>query len=115
MRTTLIILAVIAALLGACGGDDSALSAEEREWCSFGDDSVETALRYDTISLAGTEAGINMELVSIFAGELRAGYEADGMGINEAIAAVSDALLDNDDFIAACQAAYAQHVEAGGG
>ena len=105
-------LAIVTALLSGCGGG-SPLSAEEREWCSFADDSRETALRYDVIALAGADAGINMELVSIFAGELRATYEAEGMAANEAIAAVSDALLDNEDFIAACQAAYAQHVDAG--
>lgn len=115
MRTTLTILAVIAALLGACGGDEAALTAEEREWCSFEDDSAEAALRYDVIFLAGSEAGINMELVSIFASELRAGYEADGLGVDESIAAVSDALLDNEDYIAACRAAYEQHVDAGEG
>jgi hypothetical protein len=95
-------------MLPACGGDDSLLTAEEREWCSLGDATEESAYKFDVIFEAGLALRLNMDMVNVFATEARAGYEAEGMSADEAIRAVSDDLAMNKDFAAACKLAYAE-------
>ena len=99
---------------GACGGDDSALTAEEREWCSFADATEESAARYDLIFATGLYLKLDMGLVSDFARNARATYEADGMTPDEAVRAVSAELLENEDYVAACKLAYSDYLASSG-
>ena len=107
MRKALVGLLLASMMLPACSGDDnSLLTAEEREWCSFGDATEESAYRFDLIFETGLALRLDMDMVNIFATEARAAYEAEGMSADEAIRAVSDDLTANSDFVAACKLAY---------
>lgn len=113
MRRAVAFLALASLMLPACGGedaaeDDSLLTAEEREWCSFGDATEESAYRFDVIFEAGLALRLNMDMVNSSATEARANYEADGMSADEAVRAVSDDLTTNEDFVAACKLAYSE-------
>jgi len=95
--------------LCACGGDEDALlTAEEAEWCSFGDASEESAQRFDAIFEAGLALRLDMDLVNALAAEARAEYEAEGLDADAAVRAVSDDMAKNPDFAAACKLAYAE-------
>ena len=99
---------VLSVALAACG-NGSGLTAAERQWCRFTDDSEESAARFDLIFEAGLALGLNMDGINATASALRDEYEAEGMTSNQAIAAVSDVLLEDETYIEACQAAYEQH------
>lgn len=109
-RFTAVLLAASLAI-AACGGDDSVLTADEREWCSLTDASEESALRFDLIFEAGLYLRLNMDLVNAQADEARAGYQDAGMTPDEAVRAVSDELLDSEDYAAACKVAYSDYRE----
>ena len=94
--------------LAACGGG-SGLTAEERAWCSFTDDSSATAERFDLIFEAGILLQLNMDQVNATAAGLRAQYESEGMTPTEAISRVSEELFEMEAFVEACRAAYAEH------
>lgn len=111
MKRTVPILLAAALLLAACSGDsaddgDSLLTAAEREWCSFGDSTEESAMHFDVIFEAGLALNLNMDLVNISATEARAKYEAEGMSPDEAIRAVSDDMANDETFAQACRLAY---------
>lgn len=117
MRKTLAVLILACLALPACGGDDagadagednSLLTAEEREWCSFKDATEESAERFDVIFEAGLALDLNMDLVNISASEARGKYEAEGMSPDEAVSAVSDDMANDATFAAACKLAYSE-------
>lgn len=91
------------------GDPVAALTAAEREWCSFTGASEEDALRFDQIFEAGLALDLKMDVVNAFAAGLREEYEAAGMSPDEAVKAVSNEMLVNADFATACKAAYAQY------
>jgi hypothetical protein len=100
-------------MLPACGGDDagednSLLTAEEREWCSFGDATEESAQHFDVIFEAGLALELNMDGVNFLAADARAKYEAEGMTPDEAVRAVSDDMANDATFAAACKLAYSE-------
>ena len=109
MRKALVGLLLASMMLPACGGDDnSLLTAEEREWCSFGDATEESAKHFDVIFEAGLALSLDMDLINISAAEARAKYEAEGMSPDEAVRAVSDDMANDETFAAACQLAFAE-------
>jgi hypothetical protein len=98
-------------MLPACGGDDtgdddSLLTAEEREWCSFEDATEESAEHFDVIFEAGLALGLNMDLVNYAASDARDNYEAEGMDPDAAVRAVSADMAEDPAFAAACKLAY---------
>jgi hypothetical protein len=105
-RTAALLLAY--ALVVACGGS-SGLTDAEREWCTFSDDSADTAERFDLIFETGLALQLSMDEINATAAALRAQYESEGMSPEDAIARVSQDLFDIDAFVEACQAAYAEH------
>lgn len=111
MRRVLTALIVASLILPACGGDDAAednslLTAAEREWCSLDDATEASALHFDVIFEAGLALELNMDLVNISAAEARAKYEAEGMTPDEAVRAISDDMMNDETFAAACKLAY---------
>lgn len=98
-------LLVLCSLLVSCG-DDGPLTAEEREWCSFGDSSEQSALRFDVIFQAGLGLELPMDEMNAQAAGLVEEYMADGMTRDEAVSRVSDDLLQEETFVAACKAAF---------
>jgi hypothetical protein len=104
-RTAALFLASV--LVVACGGG-SGLTDAEREWCTFSDDSADTAERFDLIFEAGLALQLSMDEVNATAAALRAQYESEGMSPGDAVAQVSQDLFDIDAFVEACQAAYAE-------
>lgn len=94
--------------LAACGGG-SGLTAGERAWCTFTDDSSATAERFDLIFEVGLRLQLNMDQVNATAASLREQYESEGMTPDEAIARVSDELFEMEAFVDACSAAYAEY------
>ena len=99
---------VLSVALVACG-NGSGLTTAEREWCRLTDASEESATRFDLIFEAGLALGLNMDGINATATALRDEYESEGMTSDQAIAKVSEDLLDDETYIEACQAAYAQH------
>jgi hypothetical protein len=109
MRKAIAVLILASLTLPACGGDDDALlTAEEREWCSFGDATEESAMHFDIIFEAGLALSLDMDLVNISASEARAKYEAEGMDADAAVRAVSDDMAKDPTFAAACKLAYSE-------
>lgn len=107
MTTRSIAILLLTCVLGLSGcGDDSGLSAAEREWCSFSAATEDDAHRFDVIFETGLGLGLDMDRINRLATDLRAGYEAEGMDADAAVEAVSDDLMEDTDFIAACQIAY---------
>lgn len=104
-------IALLAAVFGiaSCGGNDSALTPDEREWCGLPDATEESALKFDLIFETGLSLGLDMDSINALADEARAGYEAEGLTADEAVHAVSDGLLENEGYIAACKLAYSDH------
>jgi hypothetical protein len=108
----LVALFILCSVLISCGDDgqstaeDGPLTAAEREWCNLGDSSEETALRFDVIFQAGLALGLPMDELNAQAAGLLEDYMADGMTRDEAVSRVSDDLLDEPTFIAACQEAF---------
>ena len=105
-------LVVLSSILVACGDDDqstpdNALAAEERDWCTLKDGTEESALRFDDIFEAGLLLDLPMDEVNARAVGLLAEYEAQGMSTDEAVRAVSEDLLKDEDFVTACKDAYA--------
>ena len=93
-------------LLVACG-DDGALSSAEREWCSFPDASEDSAVKFDIIFEAGLGLGLQMDALNAQAAVMTEENVATGMSVDEAARAVSDDLLEMDDYISSCQTAFA--------
>jgi hypothetical protein len=85
-----------------------ALSSAEHEWCSFTGENEADARRFDQIFEAGLELQLNMDAINARAAGLRREYETAGMSPDEAVRAVSNELLEDPDFRAACAAAYAR-------
>ena len=104
--------ALFLVLVVACGSGSS-LTDAERAWCTFSDDSADTAERFDLIFEAGLALRLNMDEVNATAAALRAQYESEGMSPDDAIAQVSQNLFDVDAFVGACQAAYAEYGDEG--
>ena len=105
------LMKALAALLIICSvsvscSDDGPLTAEEREWCSLGDSSEETASRFDVIFEAGLHLELPMDAMNAQAAGLLEEYMADGMTRDEAVSRISDDLLQEPTFIEACQAAF---------
>ena len=111
MRRFTVVLLAASLAIAACGGDDSALTANEREWCSLADATEESAAKFDRIFETGAYLNLDMGAINAYAREARANYEADGMSPDEAVKATSDELLENEDYIAACKLAYSDDQE----
>lgn len=109
MKRVLTVFLLASLILPACGGDDdSLLTAEEREWCSFADATEESAQHFDVIFEAGLALNLDMDLINISASEARDKYEAEGMSPDEAVRAVSDDMANDETFAAACKLAYSE-------
>jgi len=112
MKTLSAILLLSIAVI-ACGDDsDSAdasiqLTQDEREWCSFADASEASAERFDLIFDAGLILDLPMDALNAQAAGLTDEYLAEGMTRDEATHRVSDELLEVEQFMEACQLAYA--------
>lgn len=112
--TALTLTAVLA--LAACGGDDTTAAADdsltdaERAWCSFDSTSEEDAFRFDQIFESGLFLGLPMDALNAQASALLEQYMEEGMTEDDAVRAVSDDLLEEEVFIAACKEAYATNV-----
>ena len=98
-------LLVLCSVLVSCG-EDGPLTAAEREWCTLGDSTEETASRFDVIFEAGLSLGLPMDAMNAQASALLEEYMADGMTRDEAVSQISGFLLQEPTFIEACQAAY---------
>ena len=111
MRRFSAALLAVSLAFAACGGDDSALTADEREWCRLADATEESAAKFDLIFETGAYLNLDMGAINAYAREARATYEAEGMSPDEAVKAVSDELLENEDYIEACKLAYSDYQE----
>lgn len=113
-RRIALLLATALVVLTACGdddaSDDSALTNEEREWCSLDEASDETAFRFDQIFEAGLALGLPMDALNAQASALRTEYAEEGLDDDEQVKAVSEALLEEPVYIQACRQAYADNV-----
>ena len=103
---SLVLLVSLCLLLVACS-DEGALTGAEREWCSIPDASEESALKFDRIFEAGVGLGLQMDVVNAQAARLSDENVTAGMSLDEAARAVSAKLLETDDYVSACQAAFA--------
>ena len=99
-------LLLLSLLIGSCG-DDGLLTSEEREWCSITDATEESAVKFDLIFEAGLNLELQMDVINARAGVLNEEYAAEGMSVDEAARAVSGDLIEMDDYMAACQEAFA--------
>jgi len=114
----LVALVVLAIAVGACsddtrGADESLatqLTTDERSWCSFADSSEQSAVRFDLIFQAGLALDLPMDALNSQAATLSDQYLAEGSTADEATRRVSEQLLDNETFAAACKQAYADEV-----
>lgn len=70
------------------------------------DASENSAVVFDVIFEAGLGLDLPMDELNAKAGSLNEQYLAEGMAVDEAVRAVSTDLLEDDVYIAACQAAY---------
>lgn len=114
-RRSVAVLALLLVAVGvvACGGGSGSSDAA-RDWCTFADASQKYIDRFDLIFEAGLELGLPMDTINAQAAGLRQEYEAQGMDADAAVRAVSDELLKDPDFVAACELAYKENVGTGG-
>jgi hypothetical protein len=113
MRTAIVAVAALALMLSACSGDnepEGPLTEAAREWCTFTEATEEEALKFDFIFEAGLRLNLNMDVVNARADALRAEYEAQGLSADEAVKAVSAELFEIEEFVQACEAAYADEI-----
>ena len=109
-------LLVLCSVLVSCGDDatltteDGPLTSAEREWCTLGDSTEESANRFDLIFEAGLGLGLQMDAVNAQASTINREYLDQGLTVDEAALRTSEQLLDDETFIAACKQAYADNV-----
>lgn len=115
VRRTALMVVVALVAIGGCGGDSGdssgsdALTSAEREWCSLSGVSDEDAARFDLIFEAGFTLGFDMDAFNASAAARRDQFEGQGMAPDEAVRAVSDELLTNLEYVAACKLAFAEN------
>jgi hypothetical protein len=119
MKVLSAVILALALLVAACGDDDgttdaptttdaAALTAEERAWCTFLDDSPESIARFDAIFETGLSLGLNMDVVNATASGQRTLYLSQGLSEEDAILAASLDLFEFDAFVIACRETYAE-------
>ena len=114
--TAVLVLSIVVAACGDnSGGEDGSantpLTADERDWCSFGDASEESALRFDLIFEAGLQLELPMDAMNAQAAILSDELLAEGLTVDEATRRVSELLLEEETFVMACKQAYADEVD----
>jgi hypothetical protein len=127
MKSAALLIIALALTAAACSDDDAGattpttnaatsdstqvdysatLTAEEIEWCTFTDSSVESADRFDVIFEAGLTLGLEMDSLNALAQANLDERMAQGMARDEAAAAVSQDLFTFEAFTLACHEAF---------